>query len=127
VWDRDGVELITRDSVPRFGTRDTIGEPPAGNEHEAIAGGAAIFHPARSAPATTPTGDMPLPLRQRAKLRLKTAGAQAIGLALYELATNAGKYGALSTDTGHVDICWGRPFPAWGCPWRSEARSRLST
>jgi PAS domain S-box-containing protein len=40
------------------------------------------------------------------KLRLKAAGAQAIGLALHELATNAGKYGALSTDTGHVDICW---------------------
>jgi PAS domain S-box-containing protein len=39
-------------------------------------------------------------------LRLKAAGAQAIGLALHELATNAGKYGALSTDTGRVDICW---------------------
>jgi PAS domain S-box-containing protein len=40
------------------------------------------------------------------KLRLKAAGAQAIGLALHELATNAGKYGALSTDKGRVDICW---------------------
>jgi len=40
-------------------------------------------------------------------LRLKAASAQAIGLALHELATNAGKYGALSTDTGRVDICWG--------------------
>jgi two-component sensor histidine kinase len=40
------------------------------------------------------------------KLRLKPAGAQAIGLALYELATNAGKYGALSTDTGRVDVRW---------------------
>jgi PAS domain S-box-containing protein len=40
------------------------------------------------------------------KLRLKAAGAQAIGLALHELATNAGKYGALSTGTGRVDICW---------------------
>jgi PAS domain S-box-containing protein len=40
------------------------------------------------------------------KLRLKPASAQAIGLALHELATNAGKYGALSTDTGNVDIRW---------------------
>jgi two-component sensor histidine kinase len=40
-------------------------------------------------------------------LRLKAAAAQAIGLALHELATNAGKYGALSTDAGRVDIRWG--------------------
>ena len=39
-------------------------------------------------------------------LRLNPASAQAIGLALHELATNAGKYGALSTDTGGVDIDW---------------------
>src|SRR5712672_1869893 len=35
-----------------------------------------------------------------AKLRLNAAAAQAIGLALHELATNAGKYGALSVDAG---------------------------
>jgi PAS domain S-box-containing protein len=40
-------------------------------------------------------------------LRLNPPSAQAIGLALHELATNAGKYGALSTDTGRVDIAWG--------------------
>jgi PAS domain S-box-containing protein len=40
------------------------------------------------------------------KLRLSAAAAQAIGLALHELATNAGKYGALSTDKGRVDIRW---------------------
>jgi PAS domain S-box-containing protein len=40
------------------------------------------------------------------KLPLKPASAQAIGLALHELATNAGKYGALSTDTGCVGIGW---------------------
>jgi len=40
------------------------------------------------------------------KLHLNAASAQAIGLALHELATNAGKYGALSTDAGHVDIRW---------------------
>jgi PAS domain S-box-containing protein len=40
------------------------------------------------------------------KLRLNADAAQAIGLALHELATNAGKYGALSTEDGHVDISW---------------------
>ena len=40
------------------------------------------------------------------KLRLNAASAQAIGLALHELTTNAGKYGALSKDTGRLDICW---------------------
>jgi PAS domain S-box-containing protein len=43
---------------------------------------------------------------QGPKLLLKGASAQAIGLALHELATNAGKYGALSTDSGRVDIRW---------------------
>jgi PAS domain S-box-containing protein len=41
------------------------------------------------------------------KLRFTAASAQAIGLALHELATNAGKYGALSADKGRVDISWG--------------------
>jgi len=39
-------------------------------------------------------------------LRLNAAATQAIGLALHELATNAGKYGALSTDRGRVDVYW---------------------
>jgi PAS domain S-box-containing protein len=40
------------------------------------------------------------------KLCLNAAGAQAVGPALYELATNAGKYGALSVATGRVDVRW---------------------
>jgi PAS domain S-box-containing protein len=40
------------------------------------------------------------------QLHLNAAAAQALGLALHELATNAGKYGALSTGAGHVHIGW---------------------
>jgi two-component sensor histidine kinase len=43
---------------------------------------------------------------QGPKLRLNPACAQAIGLALHELSTNAWKYGALSADRGRVDVCW---------------------
>jgi PAS domain S-box-containing protein len=51
------------------------------------------------------------------KLRVKADAAQAIGLALHELATNAGKYGALSTDTGRVDIRWGTDGETFTTSW----------
>jgi PAS domain S-box-containing protein len=51
------------------------------------------------------------------KLRLKAASAQAIGLVLHELATNAGKYGALSMDTGRVDVCWGTDGDTFIMSW----------
>src|SRR6476469_9448015 len=41
---------------------------------------------------------------------LPPATAQTIALALHELATNAAKYGALSTDVGHVDLTWNNDF-----------------
>jgi two-component sensor histidine kinase len=50
------------------------------------------------------------------KLHLNAASAQAIGLALHELATNAGKYGAL-LDTGRVDICWGAEDNTFTVSW----------
>jgi hypothetical protein len=44
------------------------------------------------------------------------AGFFSIGLALH-VATNAGKYGALSTDTGHVDVCWGTDGDTFTMSW----------
>ena len=39
-------------------------------------------------------------------VRINPVAAQSIGMALHELATNAGKYGALANDTGRIDITW---------------------
>lgn len=39
-------------------------------------------------------------------LTISAKAAQTLGMALHELATNAGKYGALSTEGGHVEITW---------------------
>jgi PAS domain S-box-containing protein len=50
-------------------------------------------------------------------IRLKAAAAQAIGLALHELATNAGKYGALSVDAGRVDVCWRLDDDVFAMSW----------
>jgi PAS domain S-box-containing protein len=50
-------------------------------------------------------------------LRLNPSSAQAIGLALHELSTNAGKYGALSTDSGRVDVCWGTVGDTFTMSW----------
>jgi two-component sensor histidine kinase len=54
---------------------------------------------------------------QGPRLRLNPASAQAIGLALHELATNAGKYGALSTDQGRVEISWGTAGDTFTMSW----------
>jgi PAS domain S-box-containing protein len=60
------------------------------------------------------------------ELRLKEASAQAIGLALHELATNAGKYGALSTETGHVDLCWEANGDAFTMTWTESGGPPVS-
>jgi PAS domain S-box-containing protein len=51
------------------------------------------------------------------KLHLNAAAAQAVGLALHELATNAGKYGALSTDTGRIEVSWRVDGAAFAMSW----------
>jgi PAS domain S-box-containing protein len=50
-------------------------------------------------------------------VRLNAAAAQAIGLALHELATNAGKYGALSVDAGRVEVCWRLDGDVFAMTW----------
>jgi two-component sensor histidine kinase len=50
-------------------------------------------------------------------VRLNAAAAQAIGLAIHELSTNAGKYGALSVDTGRVDVCWRLDGDVFAMSW----------
>jgi PAS domain S-box-containing protein len=61
------------------------------------------------------------------KLRLNPASAQAIGLALHELATNAGKYGALSADTGRVDVSWGSDGDTLTMSWTERDGPPVST
>ena len=39
-------------------------------------------------------------------IRFSPSEAQMVGLAIHELGTNAAKYGALSSDSGRVDISW---------------------
>jgi PAS domain S-box-containing protein len=51
-------------------------------------------------------------------LLLTSAAAQAIGLALHELATNAIKYGSLSVEQGSLEICWWSEGGRAGISWR---------
>jgi PAS domain S-box-containing protein len=60
------------------------------------------------------------------KLRLNAASAQAIGLALHELITNAGKYGALSKDTGGLEIGWGTEGETFTMVWTERDGPPLS-
>ena len=50
-------------------------------------------------------------------LRLSAAAAQSIGMAVHELATNASKYGALSTPEGSVDLGWSQEGDTLTIAW----------
>jgi PAS domain S-box-containing protein len=62
---------------------------------------------------------------------LKPEAAQGLGLALHELATNAAKYGALSTAAGRVSISWRRLPAAEGhgieIVWQETGGPRVAT
>jgi PAS domain S-box-containing protein len=47
-------------------------------------------------------------------LFISASAAQTVGMALHELATNAGKYGALTNSGGRVEVTWGLERPEDG-------------
>jgi two-component sensor histidine kinase len=46
--------------------------------------------------------------------------AMTMALLIHELATNSAKYGALSSKTGHVDICWSLSGARFSLEWRES-------
>jgi PAS domain S-box-containing protein len=60
------------------------------------------------------------------KLRFNAEAAQAVGLALHELATNASKYGALSTETGSVEVCWRLDGDVFAMSWTERGGPPVS-
>jgi PAS domain S-box-containing protein len=61
------------------------------------------------------------------KLHLNASAAQAVGLAIHELATNAGKYGALSTGGGRVEVSWRRDGDDFVMSWTERDGPPVST
>ena len=61
--------------------------------------------------------------------RLTAAGAQAIGMALHELATNAAKHGSLASEKGQVGISWRVSLdadPIFSIRWSEEGGAPVS-
>jgi PAS domain S-box-containing protein len=54
------------------------------------------------------------------RLRLNPVAAQAVGLALHELATNAVKHGSLSNDDGVVSLTWSLEADRFAIAWRER-------
>lgn len=53
-------------------------------------------------------------------MRVSSDVAQSLGMAVYELATNAGKYGALSNTTGQIDVNWQITGDLFTLTWRES-------
>ncbi|MDU3047406.1 sensor histidine kinase, partial [Bradyrhizobium sp.] len=60
------------------------------------------------------------------EIELTPEAAQAIGMAVHELATNAAKYGALSNDDGHVTLRWVRDGDDLEMIWRESGGPAVS-
>ncbi|TGN42984.1 PAS domain-containing protein [Paracoccus liaowanqingii] len=63
-------------------------------------------------------------------LALNPRAALSLSLALHELATNAAKYGALSTNTGRIEIMWsliGHPEPHLCLEWKEHGGPAVIT
>jgi PAS domain S-box-containing protein len=62
--------------------------------------------------------------------RLNSTAAQAVGMALHELATNAAKYGALSNHEGRVRVAWEidarAETPMFSITWREEGGPKVA-
>jgi len=72
-------------------------DPPAGVDLEALIAEELLAHGAREGRQVRIDGP---------GLRLRPKAAETLGLAVHELATNAVKYGALSTPIGRLDVRW---------------------
>jgi two-component sensor histidine kinase len=64
-------------------------------------------------------------------LFVSASAAQVIGMAVHELATNAGKYGALSSDNGSVEIGWciqrdERNAESFAMTWREQCQHAIA-
>jgi PAS domain S-box-containing protein len=62
-------------------------------------------------------------------LFISASAAQTIGMALHELATNAGKYGALSNAAGRVEVAWGVERDGarrFGISWRETGGPQVT-
>ncbi len=54
------------------------------------------------------------------RFRLSNQAAQTIGLAVHEMATNASKYGAFSTGSGHLSVTWAVEGDALVIDWNES-------
>jgi two-component sensor histidine kinase len=59
-------------------------------------------------------------------IALTPKAAQALGMALHELATNAAKYGALANDQGEIDIGWTRDGARFEMHWTERGGPQVA-